>query len=77
MQLDNTGGGLYSGAPGDLVVLNRASAQSYRNTASFTLHPGETGVLVNVQAIELGSAATSPPNTITAFETLPRAARGT
>lgn len=65
--LSNAGGGLYSGGPGDLVV--RAGAKTYRNTAAFTLNPLQVGLVVPVQAVELGTAGSAAAATITALET--------
>jgi uncharacterized phage protein gp47/JayE len=66
--LDNTGGGIHSGDPGDLVVRTE-DGRTYRNTAAFAVAAFETGVVVPIQAVELGSASTAAPNAITEFET--------
>jgi uncharacterized phage protein gp47/JayE len=68
VSLTNTGGGVFTGDPGDLVVLNPSSGKSYRNTEPFALGALAT-ILVPIQAIELGSASTSGHGTITDFET--------
>lgn len=67
--LDNTGGGVFSGDAGDLIVRNPTTGQTYRNTESFSIAAFETGVVVAIRAIEIGTIATSAPDTITAFET--------
>ena len=67
--LDNSGGGVFTLAVGDLVVKNPTSGKTYRNTAAFTLGAGQTGLVVAVEAIELGSASTAAPATVTGFET--------
>lgn len=70
VQLDNTGGGLFNVAIGDLVVLNTASSKTYRNTAAFTLNPLQTGLLVPVRAEEIGAASTANPGAIDDFVTV-------
>lgn len=66
--LDNTGGGVHAGDPGDLIV-RTADGKTYRNTAAFAIGALETGVVVPVQAVELGSAGSTGPGTIVLFET--------
>lgn len=67
--LNNTGGGSFSGDPDDLIFRNPTTGKLYRNTAAYTIAPLETGVLVAIQAVELGSASTSAASTITAMDT--------
>lgn len=67
--LNNTAGGVYSLAAGDLVVRNPTTQKTYRNTASISIGAFQTGIVAPIQAIELGSASTSPATTITAFDT--------
>src|SRR3990172_50200 len=67
--LDNAGGGVYSGDPGDLVVMNPTTLQTYTNTAAYSIDALETGVIVPVQAVLLGADGTSTPGTITAVVT--------
>lgn len=67
--LDNTGGGVYSGDPGDLVVKNAVTGKTYRNTSAFSVAALETGVVVPVSAIEAGSASTATAGQIIEFET--------
>jgi len=68
--LDNAGGGVYSLGVGDLVVINTATSKTYRNTAAFAIGAMETGVVVPVEAVELGSASTATPGQIDDFETV-------
>lgn len=68
--LDNTGGGVYAGDPGDLIVVNSAKGKSYRNTASFSVGAFETGVTIPIQAIEIGSESTASPGQINQMETV-------
>lgn len=69
VELDNAGGGVYSVAVGDLVVLNTDAGKTYRNTAAFTINALETGVVVPVQADEIGSASTAATGEIDALVT--------
>ncbi len=68
--LDNTGGGVYVVAIGDLTVSNSTSGKTYRNTAAFTLDAFETGEIVPVQAVELGADSTSAAGFIDTLETV-------
>lgn len=69
MVVDNAGGGVYVGGAGELVFLNPTTGKTYRNTGDYSISGLQTGVVVPVQAVELGAASTSAPGTITAFET--------
>ncbi|HSN26433.1 MAG TPA: baseplate J/gp47 family protein, partial [Kofleriaceae bacterium] len=69
IQFDNSGGGIYSGVAGDLIVANTSTGKAYRNTAPYTIGALATGVLIPFQAVELGSASTSTPATITTLGT--------
>lgn len=57
---DNAGAGVYAPAIGDVIVSNSATGKTYTNTAAFSIAAFETGVVVPMQAIELGSDSTSP-----------------
>lgn len=61
---DNAGGGVYSGAAGDLVVRSGATDKTYRNTAAYSIGALATGVDVAFEAVELGSDSTAPAATI-------------
>jgi uncharacterized cupin superfamily protein len=67
--LNNTGGGVYTFDPGDLIVLNPGTNKTYRNTSRVSVGSNQTGVLVDIQADEAGAASTSAPGTIVAFVT--------
>jgi uncharacterized phage protein gp47/JayE len=67
--LDNAGGGVYSGDPDDLLFTNPTTGKSYRNAAAYSIGSGETGVVVAIRAVELGSASTSGTEEITQLET--------
>lgn len=66
--LSNTGGGIYTLDPDDLVVSNPDTGKSYRNTLPFTLG-AITSITIPIRAIEAGSGSTSSPNAITEMET--------
>lgn len=55
--LDNAGGGIYSGVAGDLLFLNSTTGKTYRNTEAFSIGSLETGVVVAIQAVEIGTAS--------------------
>ncbi len=67
--LNNAGGGVYSGDADDLVVYNPVTGKSYRNTTAFAIGALETGVVVPIQAVELGTGSTSAAGEITGMET--------
>lgn len=67
--LDNAGGGVYSVAIGDFLCANPATGKTYRNTAAFSIASLQTGVVVPVEAIEIGSASSSAAGTITELTT--------
>lgn len=69
MVVDNAGGGVYVGGAGELVFLNPTTGKTYRNTGDYSISGLQTGVVIPVQAAELGAASTSAPGTISAFET--------
>lgn len=59
VEVTNSSGFVYGLDPGDLVVTNSTSKQSYRNTEAVTITAGAVDLSIAVQAIELGSDATS------------------
>lgn len=66
--LTNTGGGVYSGGVGELIVFNSATGARYRSTSAYSL--GALGsTTVPVSAIEAGQAGTSVTGGIDSFET--------
>lgn len=65
--VDNAGGGLYPYAAGDLVFLNSTTKKTYVNTSAVTINPLQTGVVIDIAAVELGSASTAAPGQINAF----------
>ncbi len=67
--LNNTGGGVYSFDPGDLIVRNPATNKTYTNTTAFDLGALEMGKKVPIRATEAGAASTSAPGQITEFVT--------
>lgn len=66
---NNAGGGVYSGAAGDLIFRNASTGKTYRNTAAFSILALQTGVSVSVEAIELGTESNAAAGEITEFET--------
>jgi hypothetical protein len=67
--LNNTGGGVYSLGPGDLILSNPATGKTYRNTSPVSVGALQVGIVVPVAAIEAGAASTALPNEITGFVT--------
>jgi phage-related baseplate assembly protein len=67
--LVNASGNIYDLDPGDLVVSNSATGKSYRNSEHITLNGTSTLTDVAVEAVESGSASTSPPGYIDSLET--------
>lgn len=65
----NIGGGVYTNAAGTVTVLWPGTKKAYVTTAALTLlTPGATQ-LVNVQAVEEGSASSAAPGLIDTLET--------
>lgn len=71
LTLTNAGGGVYTFAAGECRALWTISAtvkRSYRNTAGFTINPGQV-LTIAFEAIELGTASAAPAASITDLET--------
>lgn len=69
IRFTNAGGGLYDdNPPGTVTVINPATQKAYRNVAAFTLNP-LSSVDVVFEAVEVGSASSAAPNTLTELET--------
>lgn len=68
VQLTNGGGGLYNIPAGAFQVAHATTGKVYQNQSSFTLNPGDV-LLIDVQAIELGSASNATPGTVTKLVT--------
>lgn len=68
VQLTNSGGGLYTLAAGAYQVENPTTGKVYANTSPFTLNPSST-LQIDIQAVEIGAASSSPAGTITAQQT--------
>jgi hypothetical protein len=66
--LINTGGGVFTLDPGDLVVKHATTNKTYTNTATISLGAFATLTDVPVIAVELGTASNANPGTITTFE---------
>lgn len=67
--LDNGGGGVFAGDPGDLILLNTTTGKTYRNSEAYSLGALETGVVVAVEAVELGSPSNALAGQIDDFVT--------
>lgn len=67
--LVNAGGGVYSAAPGELILLNTTTGKTYVNTAQIELGSLETLQNVAVRAVTAGSASSATANQIDAFVT--------
>lgn len=69
VQLDNTAGGVYSVGVGEMTVQNSTSGKTYVNTEAFSIGALETGVLVDVRAVEIGTPSNAAPGEIDSFVT--------
>lgn len=67
--IDNASGNVYALVPGDIVLLNSTTNKTYRNTAVVNIASLQTGVVVAVQADELGSASSAAAGDIDSFVT--------
>src|SRR5688572_30261188 len=67
VELTNAGGGIYIVAAGELTVSN--GQYSYVNTEAFTLN-GLSSVVVDIVAVEAGSASSTGADTITTLVTV-------
>ena len=67
--LDNSSGGVYVLAAGDLVVANPSSGKEYTNVSAETIGAGETGKVVAVVAREAGADSTSVAGEVTSMVT--------
>jgi len=68
--LNNTAGGVYGPFdPGDVVFLNTGSGRTYANAEPFSLGALQTGLRIDIEALEQGSDSTAPPGAIDALET--------
>jgi phage-related baseplate assembly protein len=66
--LVNSGGGVYTVDPGDLILSNPDTGKTYRNTSAFTLN-GLATLIIPIVANEAGAASTAVPNGISVLET--------
>lgn len=65
----NSGGGVYDLDPGDLIVQNTITKKTYHNTGTVHIGAGASGVLIDVEADEVGSASTATPGQVTLLVT--------
>lgn len=68
LRLTNTGGGIFTLDPGDLIVRNPTTDKTYTNVALVSLGAGAV-VTLTVMAQEAGSPSTSAVGTVTEFVT--------
>jgi uncharacterized phage protein gp47/JayE len=70
IKLTNGGGGLYTFAPGDIVVAHASTGKTYRNTTGGTLNPGVGQILrLDLAAEEPGIASNASVGEITQMVT--------
>lgn len=69
--INNSGGGVYSYAIGDLQLVNPTTGKTYRNTAVVSVGALQTGVVVPIVADESGSGSSALLGEISAFATPP------
>lgn len=66
--LTNAGGGVFTGiAPGAASFVSAVTGKAYTNVDVFTLNPGNV-LALDVRAVEIGSASSAPPGTVTRLE---------
>lgn len=65
----NSGGGLYDLAPGDLTLKNTVTEKTYRNTTTIHIGAGDTGVIIPIQADEVGTESNATPGQVTTLVT--------
>lgn len=70
LTLNNTAGGSFAANAGDFRVYNPTTKAIYRNRIAFTLAPNQMGKVIEIEALEPGSASSSAGGTITAVETV-------
>lgn len=68
--LNNSAGGSFHWEIGELRVYNPTTKKTYRNVAVVDLAPLETGLEVDIEALEIGTASSSNGGEITALETV-------
>ena len=69
VQLTNAGGGVYTLNPGEFRCVSAVTQKRYTNIAAITLAAGST-LLVNVLAVEAGTASSATVGTVTVLETI-------
>ncbi len=67
--LDNLGGGTYSFDPGEFVVKNTITGKTYFNPSVINIPALTTGILIDIQATEIGTASNAAPGQITELVT--------
>lgn len=67
--VNNTAGGVYSGGADDLVARRSSDGKTYRATAAWSIGALETGVVIPVEATEMGSDSSAIANAVDELET--------
>ena len=67
LTLVNAGGGLFNFGPREFRALS-TTKKAFTNLAAFSLGPGAT-IVIDVEAVEAGTASSAAPNSVTALET--------
>jgi phage-related baseplate assembly protein len=62
--LNNAGGGVYSFAAYEVTFENSTTDKTYYNTEAFTLAALETGKVIAIEAVEVGSGSTAAPGQV-------------
>lgn len=73
----NSGGGDYTFQPGEFTIQNTVTQKTYFNTAVAHFGPGAVGVIVPIQAFEIGAASNATPGQITKLVTTALGVTGT
>lgn len=69
LRLTNLGGGVFTLNPGEFRASSSITKKTFTNIASFTLSAGAT-LVIDVQAVEAGSASSATVGTVTVTETI-------
>lgn len=66
----NADGGVYSGGAEDLIVSSSITGKEYRSTGAWSIGAGESGVVIPVRAVELGSGSSAEAGEIDTLVTV-------
>lgn len=62
--LNNSGGGIYSFGPDEIIFVNTVTGKEYRNVGAVEIGALQTGIQVAIRAVEAGSASNALPGEI-------------